>query len=320
MAENIAIVGAGFYGLMLAEFLSKKHRVTVFEKNNEPMMGASNLCQMRIHTGMMYPKNLKTLLSCVRTFKPFMLKFKDAIYDEFTSLYAVANSSQMSASEFFSVNNKNGVPIKKVSNGIFNDVQAVFECKEFTFDASEVKRIITERCQSNGVIIKTSMRIYTLDSLSGYDKIFLCNYDGICGVLRNSGIKPPEFKKVTSEKIFFRDNLPDIAATVVDGDFFSMMCLPKRFNGAKTLTGAKLTNTDEPPERSNYEPVFARVRHFIPGVELEYLGSAFGPKVTASVEARGCFVRKETYSKDVYTVLGGKITNVFELFEDLKSI
>ena len=97
--DKIAIVGAGFYGLMLGKMLSKKYKVDIFEEQNDIMTQASAQCQMRIHSGMMYPRDLKTAMMCVRTFKPFMLKFKDAIVDDFKSLYAVANDSKISSKE-----------------------------------------------------------------------------------------------------------------------------------------------------------------------------------------------------------------------------
>ena len=98
--RNAVIIGAGFYGLMLATFLAKKYNVTIYEETDDVMTKASSLCQMRIHTGMMYPKNLQTALSCVKTFKPFMLKFKKAIVDDFESIYAIAKDGNITTEEF----------------------------------------------------------------------------------------------------------------------------------------------------------------------------------------------------------------------------
>ena len=98
--RNAVIIGAGFYGLMLATFLAKKYNVTIYEETDDVMTKASSLCQMRIHTGMMYPKNLQTALSCVKTFKPFMLKYKKAIVDDFESIYAIAKDGNITTEEF----------------------------------------------------------------------------------------------------------------------------------------------------------------------------------------------------------------------------
>ena len=103
MRKDVAIVGAGFYGLMLGIFLADRYNVTIFEEENDVMTKASSLCQMRIHTGMMYPTNLQTALSCIKTFKPFMVRFKSAIVDNFTSLYAIASDSKVSCEEFLTI-------------------------------------------------------------------------------------------------------------------------------------------------------------------------------------------------------------------------
>lgn len=320
MLKNVAVVGGGFYGLMLAEFLSSNYNVTVFEKNNETLLGASNLCQKRIHSGMMYPNNFKTLASCLKTFKPFMIKFKDAIFDDFTSLYAVAKDSKISADNFYKISKENKIPIKKVKNNYFNNVESVFQCKEFTFDLDIIRNILIDECLSKNVKIKTNFYIENLKQIENFDKIFLCNYDGIYNLLKNSGITPPSFRKKYSEKIFFKDNFPNTAVTVVDGNYFSTMCLPTKFNGLKSLTATNLTNYDNYSTDSNYQNVFKLVKSFIPDIELKYISSSFGPKITIDDNLRTFYIRKENFHKDVYTILGGKITNVFELFEKLKSI
>lgn len=41
MKKNIAVVGAGFFGISAALILSKKHNVTIFDKSDEILSGAS---------------------------------------------------------------------------------------------------------------------------------------------------------------------------------------------------------------------------------------------------------------------------------------
>ena len=53
---RIAIIGAGFFGLSLGLFLSKKNSVDVFEKENTILKGASAGNQFRFHLGYHYPR------------------------------------------------------------------------------------------------------------------------------------------------------------------------------------------------------------------------------------------------------------------------
>lgn len=326
MMKNVAIVGGGFYGLMLSIFLSKKYNVTVFEEQSDVMMKASSLCQMRIHTGMMYPNSLKTAISCLKTFKPFMLRFKDAIVDDFTSLYAIATDSKISCDKFRDVQRSLGQHMKRVKNEIFDArrISEVFECEEFTFDPLMIKQILLNECSDNNVKIELNRKITNIAELEQYDKIFLCNYSDINNVLVNSGGDPIEsLRVISSEKIFCKDNLGDIAVCVVDGDYFNTMCLPKRYDGLKTLTGANLTNgivSKNGEYVSAYEKVFDRVKNYIPDIKLNYVHSQFGEKTIVDTVDRTCFIRKENFNKDVYSIIGGKITNVFVMFDELKKL
>lgn len=321
---KVAIIGAGFYGLMLANFLAKKYKVTIFEQENIVMSKASSLCQMRIHTGMMYPRNIKTAINCLKTFEPFMLKFKHCIYDEFKSIYAVAKDSAIDSESFYKVQKELGLPIKKIPNEYFANIDGVFECNEFTFDISEITKTLLDQCYNKNIDIKFNTKINNLEELDEYEKVFLCNYANINDILCNSSLKPIEsLKIINSEKIFYTDNIGDIAMTVVDGNYFSTMCLPKKYNGLKTLTGADLTNNCNiinGKYQSNYEKVFDRVKYYIPDIKLKYINSQFGKKAIIDGHSRNCFIRKEPYHKDVFSILGGKITNVFCLFDELKKL
>lgn len=327
--QKVIVIGGGFYGLMLSTYLSNKYEVHLYEQESEVMTKASSLCQMRIHTGMMYPRNIKTALSCLNTFKPFMLKFKDAIVDDFTSLYAVAKGSNIDATSFYNIQKDMGQNIKKVKNDIFDSmyVEQVFKCEEYTFDLDIIKSVLLNECERCGVRLHLNTHISNLNIFHSKDiaKIFLCNYSGITDVLKASNLSPISELVVTScEKIYFRDNLGDVAVCVVDGDYFSTMCLPKKYNGLKTLT---LANSNGVKSYkcgyiSNKDNAFDMVRRFIPEVKLEYDHSDFGEKCFISSidnQNRCCFIRKENFPIETYTILGGKVTNVFSLFEQLKN-
>ena len=58
---KIAIIGTGFFGLTTGLFLSKKHKVEVFEKNKTILNGASSANQFRFHLGYHYPRSQKTV-------------------------------------------------------------------------------------------------------------------------------------------------------------------------------------------------------------------------------------------------------------------
>lgn len=308
--DKVAIIGAGFYGLMLGKFLSEKYKVDIFESQNDVMTRASSQCQMRIHSGMMYPRDIKTAVSCIRTFKPFMLKFKDAIVDDFTSLYAIAKDSKINADVFYETQKNLGINISKVKNELFdpNMVQQVFKCCEYTFDIDIIKNTLIDQ----NIVFNT--KITDIRQLKQYSKIFICAYAGTSEILEKSSMEPINgLRSFNTEKIFFKDNLGDTAVCVVDGDYFATMCLPKRYNGLKTLTACELTSGHFD---TNKVKAFQRVKSFIPNIQLQYDSSTFCKK-TVIDNHRNCYIKK---INNVYIIIGGKINNVFELFNKLKNI
>ena len=309
--RNAVIIGAGFYGLMLATFLAKKYNVTIYEETDDVMTKASSLCQMRIHTGMMYPKNLQTALSCVKTFKPFMLKFKKAIVDDFESIYAIAKDGNITTEEFKHSQKLLGSKCKEIKNEFFdpNLVDSVFKCNEFTFEPNIIKQILLDKCSKLNVKILFNHKINNLKEIKA-DKIFLCNYNNINTILKNSNYKTiNNFTVIPFEKIFAYDNLGREAITIIDGNYFSSMCL--KDTDLKTYTGAELSQVTE----TNYKKVFERVKKYIPEIELKYDHSQFGVK-TFIKGTRTCHIEK--VDENIYAILGGKITNVFNMFEELK--
>lgn len=311
--KNAIIIGAGFYGLMLATFLAKKYKVTIYEEQLDVMTQASSLCQMRIHNGMMYPNNIQTAISCVKTFKPFMTKFKKAIVDDFESIYAVAKNSSITTDEFKIAQKSLGIKSKQIKNEFFDPmlIDSVFRCNEFTFDPQIIKNILLDKCAKLNVEIVYGTKIYNLNSLKA-DKIFLCNYSNINELLINSSYnKIEKLKTLPFEKIFAYDNLGREAITVVSGNYFSSMCL--KDTDLKTYTSAELSVTN----KTRYEEAFSRIKKFIPSIELKYDHSQFGTK--SIIEgSRTCHIEK--INENTYAILGGKITNVFNMFDELKTI
>ena len=72
---KIAIIGSGFFGATSAIFLSKKHKVHLFEKKNSIMCGASKANQLRFHLGYHYPRSPKTVKEVKKYYKSFVSFF-----------------------------------------------------------------------------------------------------------------------------------------------------------------------------------------------------------------------------------------------------
>ena len=75
---KIAIIGSGFFGSTLAIYLSKKHKVDLYEKQKSIFNGASSANQFRFHSGYHYPRSQKTVNEIKKSKKDFISFFGDS--------------------------------------------------------------------------------------------------------------------------------------------------------------------------------------------------------------------------------------------------
>ena len=97
------IIGGGFFGLYLADFLSLAGiDVKVFEKENAFMSHASYNNQARVHNGYHYPRSVLTALRSRVSFPRFIQEFPDCIYSDFEKYYMIGKPlGKVTASQFF---------------------------------------------------------------------------------------------------------------------------------------------------------------------------------------------------------------------------
>lgn len=295
---RIAIVGGGFYGLCVAEFF-KGHDVHIFEKESDCMTQGSNLCQCRIHSGMMYPRSLKTAISCIRNFKPFFLKFRSAIVSDFLNLYAVHEDSNISVPEYEKFAKEIGLEIEEYKPDFdMLHVQKVYKVQEYSIDKDKVKEILLSDTKAT---LHLNSEVY-LNDLKDFDIILNSSYSGINNFLEKSGLEPLPLVVQKFEKIIAKDNL-NCSITVVDGDFFSSL----QNKDLTTYTGCNLSKV---MDKSRHSEVFQRVREIIPDVKLEYIDSVFGEKCTMNGDRLSNVFK---HNNRVFSILGGKLSNVFDL-------
>jgi glycine/D-amino acid oxidase-like deaminating enzyme len=76
---RIAVIGAGIFGSVTSYFLANKgHKVTLYEKNNKILTGASFNNQNRLHLGFHYPKDIEIALQSLHGYNEFKEHFHAA--------------------------------------------------------------------------------------------------------------------------------------------------------------------------------------------------------------------------------------------------
>jgi glycine/D-amino acid oxidase-like deaminating enzyme len=303
------IVGGGFYGLRIAQFLREKlgvKRVLVLEKEAAPMRRASYNNQARVHNGYHYPRSILTALRSRVNLPVFAAEFKDSIVDDFDSYYAVARGlSKVTARQFevFAERIEAEIARDEEADGLFNTalIERAFLVKEFAFNASKLRTEMERRLRELGVEIRTREAAAKVEAQSGAllvttrkgryaaGRVINATYSSLNRLNQSSRVAPIPLKHELTEMCLVRvpPALADRAVTVMCGPFFSLMPFPPK--GVYTLSHVRFTPHREwhdssegsrpiPPLRSipkstNYAKMFADVKRYLPAAkDLVYTG------------------------------------------------
>lgn len=242
------IIGGGFYGLRIAQFLAEElgqKKILVIEKEKDVMQRASFNNQARVHNGYHYPRSVLTALRSRVNLPKFTNEFENAIERDFINYYAVAkNFSKVSARQYERFFRTIGADIDVSKKGMefFSEkmIEEVFVVKEFAFDANKVKKQILDKLSMLGVDIITDEEIQKISTQKNNILVesngvirqskFVINttYSSINTINVNSGLSPIPLKHELTEMclVDLPHELQNSAFTIMCGPFFSIMPFP----------------------------------------------------------------------------------------------
>ena len=253
MSKQITVIGGGFFGLYLSEFLAKKGcEVLLLEEEEELMTHASFHNQARVHNGYHYPRSVLTALRSRVSFPRFISEFPHCIDRDFEKFYLIARPlGKVTAKQFKQFCERIGAYIEPAPNKIVRlvnpkHIEAVFATQEFAFDALKLRQRMLERiadltkikmllATQAKRIFKSGDRIIAeiqnqngeIDYISS-DHVFNCTYSHINWLLKNSGLSVIPLKHEMTEMclVDVPDCLKHMGITVMCGPFFSVMPFP----------------------------------------------------------------------------------------------
>lgn len=248
---DVAVIGGGFYGCMLALYLRKNFgKVLILEKEKDLLTKASYNNQARVHNGYHYPRSFITALRSHVNFAQFNTDFKKAIEDNFTMVYAIAsNNSKVTSAQFKKFCNQVGSPIKPASEKIKNLfdqrlVEDVFTVEEVVYNAKILRRLLKDKLQKAGVKILYNTEVMKINKQKDASinisiknnnyvtgkHVFNCTYSQINTVLNNSRLPLLPFKHEFTEMPLIKmpEELKNFGVTIMDGPFFSIMPFPDK--------------------------------------------------------------------------------------------
>ncbi|OZI42228.1 D amino acid oxidase (DAO) family protein [Bordetella genomosp. 5] len=237
-------------------------------------------------------------------------------------------------------------------------IEDVFLVEEYAFDATRLAAWAVDALREAGVEIQTSNRALAIfrsasdprlsvatEAKSGERSPIRCRYAFNCtysGLNQFSGDFPgtqTRLKQEVTEMALMQVPavLEDIGVTVMDGPFFSMMPFPAR--GLHTLSHVRYTphcqwqdqRGADPYERLGHYDRVTRVDRmvrdvgrYLPAVrDAKYVESLFEVKTVLMKnevdDGRPILFEKHADLPGCYSVLGGKIDNIYDVLEKLET-
>ncbi|MFM5907981.1 MAG: FAD-dependent oxidoreductase [Novosphingobium sp.] len=339
---------------------SLSESVLVIEERDELLTRASRVNQARVHTGFHYPRSFVTALRSRQLSARFAADFGDAVVDDFRMLYAIARRrSKVSTGRFRSMFKDMGAsfePAGKADAALFDAdlIEGVFNCTEFAFDWTVLQARLQARLRRAGVTVlhgETALKAVMepgrarVECASGKSfagrVLFNVTYAGLNRLPLASGFAPLPIKHELAEVALVRPPhaLEGRGVTVMDGPFFSMMPYPAQ--GLYSFTHVRYTPhmswrdaADAPsaydvaaslPRVSRWRHMMMDARRYMPCADqIDYEESLFDVKTVLTHnerdDGRPILLHRHHAGPDFYSVMGGKIDNIYDLFDVLPGL
>ncbi|MCY7354506.1 MAG: FAD-dependent oxidoreductase [Lysobacter sp.] len=234
-------------------------------------------------------------------------------------------------------------------------VESVFMVEEHVFDINQIARWAEVELPKNGVRVRFNARVSAISpgpnqqlllevrSKEGAVEritspyVFNCTYSGINHVagdaLRTDTVLKQELTEIAM--VMPPVALQGLGVTVMDGPFFSMMPFPAR--GLHTLSHVRYSPhfrwTDDPridpyqtlahyDRATRVDRMIRDAARYLPDVlDSKYVDSHFEVKTVLAKnetdDGRPILFEKHTHLPGCYSILGGKIDNIYDAFEKL---
>ncbi|WP_171208269.1 MULTISPECIES: FAD-binding oxidoreductase [unclassified Ruegeria] len=352
-SADVIIIGGGFYGACLALFYrSVAENVVVLEERGGLLERASYVNQARIHTGFHYPRNFKTARRSLSLYQRFIADFPSAVFGNFTMLYAVArHGSRVTPQRFEKMFTDLGAPIERANPtevALFNpaEVAQVWRCQEYAFNAAALRKDLEHRLAQQGVSVAIGAKVVAVTP-DGPDAPIRVAVDGH-GEIRAPIVIDATYGHLAGQsdsgnRLGFKYELAEVAlidppaalegvgVTMMDGPFFSTMPFPAE--DAYSLTHVRYTPhrawlAGQAPQaaacKSHWMHMLRDASRYLPSLSgATWRKSLYETKTVLlrneRDDGRPILLDRDPRHPGLMMVMGGKIDNIYDLFERLQS-
>lgn len=335
-------------------------RVILVEAEKGLLERASRVNQARVHGGFHYPRSFATALRSRVLQERFVRDFEDAVLADFHMLYAIATRrSKVSAPRFARMFQAVGAPISRAPRHLqhlFNAelIEDVFLCREYAFDWLSLRAGLIKRLERQGVVLRLGQSVeaatceknrvvvhFNTGQEITAEYLFNVTYANLNTFARCSGLAQLSLKHELAELALIRPplELAKLAVTVMDGPFFSTMPYPSE--QLYSLTHVRYTPhvswSNSPPAAPGHHASHGlqrstRWRHMVQDAkrylpcmqDATYVSSLFEVKTVLRKserdDGRPIVLHRHHDGARIYSILGAKIDNIYDLFEALPQL
>ena len=343
---DAVVIGGGFFGCETALELKRLgfSRIVLAEREGDILRRASFVNQARVHNGYHYPRAPATAARSHRNFERFVVDYSDAVMHGLEKYYAIARGSRVSADQFEAFCQRIGAKIRPAShevNSLFaaGTIERVFRVEELAFDAEKLAaRLRAELAASDiDVQLGTAARVTSFDD-GGVDVdlvgtarrarfVFNCTYSD----LAFAGVDVKTVIKRELAEMALISPPPQLTGrgfTVMDGPFFSVMPFPPA--GLHTLSHVRYTPHESAlgdvrlrALRSNALAMVRDATRYMPCLSHAVIRkSLFEIKAvlqrSEDDDGRPILVERNDEAGRIFSILGAKIDNIYELRDFLR--
>lgn len=165
MDKNVAIIGAGIFGCSTAIELAKKgFKVTIFERADNILKGASTINHLRHHYGFHYPRSKETVEEIKIARESFEKEYGECVSNFFDDYYGCSKvNSKTSPEDFIKFCDNLGLPyeIKWPSKDYMSreKIGVCIKTPERVYDPDILKGLIFKKIRENKILLKLNHKI-----------------------------------------------------------------------------------------------------------------------------------------------------------------
>lgn len=329
-------------------------RVVLVEREAALLTRASYNNQARVHNGYHYPRSFTTAYRSRLNLPRFVRDWPDAVTQDFVKLYAIARrNAKVTARQFVRFCKEIGARIEPAGSAarLFEPrlIEDVFLVEEFAFDATRLASWAERELDECGIDVRLDTRVTGLHRCDGGIRVMLgdetepitsryvfnCTYSGLNQLMGDFPGTRTGLKQEITEMALLEVPQPlrGLGITVMDGPFFSVMPFPPR--GLHTLSHVRYTPHLHWNDRCDIDPYRRLSEHgrstradrmirdaarYLPSLQdARHVDSLFEVKTVLTRnegdDGRPILFEKHAELPGCYSVLGGKIDNIYDVLE-----